>query len=167
MKKNKILGTNVVSNSGSRHALNLLRYSTSSDLTNPSYLEWDVLSADLTKKLIDQKASTAEVKPTNFIYVAKNGLDSNDGSAESPYLTVSKAITVATSGTTIYIYPGTYTENLTLKSGVSLTSPVKFGVYITGNHTLSTTGTIVLDNIILNSTSSDTLTVSGSTVINL
>lgn len=112
------------------------------------------------------------VKPTNYIYVSKNGNDTTgDGSAGSPYLTVSKAITVATAGTTIFIFPGTYAENLTFKVGVNLTCPVQYGVYIVGNHTATGTGTIISDNIILQNASSassgTTLTVSGSTAINL
>lgn len=117
--------------------------------------------------LVDNNSASIEVKPTNFLYVAKSGIDTNIGSAESPFLTVQKAIDTATSGTTIYIYLGTYTENLTFKAGVNITSPVKFGVYITGNHTASFTGTVVLDNIILTSSTGNTLTISGSTASNL
>lgn len=112
------------------------------------------------------------VKPTNYIYVAKNGNDTTgDGSAGSPYLTISKAITVATAGITVFIFPGTYTENLTLKVGVNLTCPVQYGVYVIGNHTATGTGTIICDNIVFQNASSaasgTTLTVSGSTAINL
>jgi hypothetical protein len=112
------------------------------------------------------------VKPTNYIYVGKNGSDTaGDGSANLPYLTISKAITVATAGNTIFIWPGTYTENLTFKVGVNITSPVPYGVYIIGNHTATGTGTIICDNIVLqnpaSAASGTTLAVSGSTVINL
>ena len=112
------------------------------------------------------------VKPTNYIYVGKNGSDTaGDGSANLPYLTISKAITVASAGTTVFIFPGTYTENLTLKIGVNLTCPVQYGVYVVGNHTATGTGTIICDNIVLqnadSTASGTTLTVSGSTAINL
>jgi len=41
---------------------------------------------------------------TNYLYVGKNGSDSTgNGSVEKPYLTISKAITIANSGTTIFI----------------------------------------------------------------
>jgi hypothetical protein len=109
-----------------------------------------------------------QIKPTNYLYVGKNGNDtSGDGSAGNPYLTISTAITAGSSGTTIFIFPGTYVENLTLKAGVYLTSPVKFGVYITGNHIANFTGTIIIDGIILQSSTGTTLTFSGTGAQNL
>jgi hypothetical protein len=108
------------------------------------------------------------VKPTNYLYVGKNGSDSTGtGSAQAPYLTIGAAITAASAGTAIFIWPGTYVENLTFKAGVYLTSPVKFGVYITGNHTCSFSGTVIIDGIILQSSTGDTLTTSGATAFNL
>jgi hypothetical protein len=104
-----------------------------------------------------------DVKPTNYLYVGKNGNDTTgDGSANLPYLTIGKAFTVATSGTTIFCWPGTYAENLTFKAGVSLTAPVKFAVYVTGNHTANLSGTMVVENVILQSTTGITLTFSGT-----
>lgn len=167
MKKRKIQNSYVTSSNGSRQQLNLLSYNNQSDLTENDFVGWDVLNADLVKRLVSQTSSNDQVDPTNFAYVAKNGLDTNNGSAEKPYLTVQKAIDQSSIGTTIYIYPGTYTENLTLKAGVNLTSPIKFGVYIIGNHTISTAGTIVLDNVTLNSTTGNTLSVTGATSINI
>lgn len=113
--------------------------------------------------IIDQSRN---IQSSSIIYVAKNGNDLNSGSNDSPLLTVQAAINKATAGTTVYICPGTYNENLTLKAGVNLTSPIKFGVYIVGNHTASS-GTIVIDNITLNSTAGVTLTVDGTALINL
>lgn len=111
---------------------------------------------------------SGSVKPTNYLYVGKNGDDtSGDGSANLPYLTVQAAITAASSGTAIFIFPGTYAENITLKAGVYLTSPVKFGVYITGNHTANFTGTVIVDGVILQSTAGTTLTFSGTGAQNL
>lgn len=115
---------------------------------------------DITDKFRDTQIS-------NILYVSKNGNDSNVGSNDLPMLTVQAAINKAVSGTTIYIYPGTYTENLALKAGVNLMSPIKFGVYIVGNHTVSITGTIVMHNIVLNSTTGTTLNIGGSTACNL
>lgn len=100
---------------------------------------------------------------TNYLYVAKNGIDTTaNGSATSPYKTISAAITAATSGTTILILPGTYVENITFKSGVYLTSTIKFGCYIIGNHVANFSGTIIIENIVLQSTSGITLTFSGT-----
>jgi len=103
------------------------------------------------------------VKPMNFCYVSKGGNDSTgDGSAVYPYLTIQKAIDSSASGVTIYIYPGTYAESITFKAGVNLSAPSKFSVYITGNHISSFTGTVVLENIILQASTGVTLTTSGS-----
>lgn len=52
------------------------------------------------------------------IYVAKNGDDSNDGSLENPYLTITKAANEAVAGDIVYIREGVYEETLTpLNSG--------------------------------------------------
>ncbi len=59
----------------------------------------------------------------NILYVSKNGNDTNSGTRESdPYLTVKYALSQATSGTTVYIYPGVYEEQfpLTVPVGVSI-----------------------------------------------
>ena len=56
-------------------------------------------------------------------YVATNGLDSNVGNHQNgPYATINKALSVAVSGDTVMIYPGTYTENfpLTVPVGVAV-----------------------------------------------
>jgi len=108
------------------------------------------------------------VAPTAYLYVGKNGNDgTGTGSANAPYLTVGAAITAASSGTTVFIWPGSYIENITFKAGVNLTSPAKFAVTITGNHTSNFTGTIIVDNVILTSATGTTLAVSGTTAQNL
>jgi len=113
-------------------------------------------------------AGVGLVKPTNYIYVSKGGNDTTgDGSANFPYLTVQQAINVATIGTTLFVFPGTYVESLTLKADVMITSPAKFAVTITGNHTANFIGTIVLENVILNSVSGITLAFSGTGAQNL
>lgn len=59
---------------------------------------------------------------SNIIHVAKNGNDSNDGSLNKPFLTIKAALAAATSGQTVNVAPGTYTENnpITIPAGVSL-----------------------------------------------
>jgi len=49
--------------------------------------------------------------PGNILYVAKNGDDTHSGQhPQDPFLTVAKALSVATTGDTIHIYPGEYEE---------------------------------------------------------
>ncbi len=58
----------------------------------------------------------------NTAHVNKGG---NDGTAlidrfDKPFLTIQAAITAASSGDIVIVYPGTYTEQITLKNGVNL-----------------------------------------------
>lgn len=113
-----------------------------------------------------------QVNPANSLYVAKNGNDSTgNGSANYPYLTISAAITAATSGTTVFIAPGTYAESITFKAGVNLVCEVSYGVYITGNHVFNISGTVICQNIIFQNANSvasgTTIAFSGTSAQNL
>lgn len=79
MKKRKIQNSYVISSNGSRQQLNLLSYNNQSDLTENDFVGWDVLNADLVKRLVNQTSSSDQVDPANFVYVAKNGLLEYDG----------------------------------------------------------------------------------------
>lgn len=58
----------------------------------------------------------------NILYVSKNGNDVNTGTHQNdPFLTISHALSVATSGTTVFIYPGSYTETFPLTVPVGVT----------------------------------------------
>ena len=61
--------------------------------------------------------------PGNTVYVSKNGNDSNPGLHQNnPVLTITKALTLASAGDTIHIYPGDYVEvfPMTIPVGVSV-----------------------------------------------
>lgn len=88
---------------------------------------------------------------------------------EGTHTTIASALTSASSGDTIFIRPGTYTENLTLKAGVNLTAYVADAsldgtghVIIKGNATLSTAGSVSISGIQLQTNAAAFLTVSGS-----
>jgi len=56
----------------------------------------------------------------NSLFVSKDG---NDGTAQpyslvNKYLTIQAAIDDCVSGETVFVYPGTYTENLTIQNGI-------------------------------------------------
>lgn len=72
----------------------------------------------------------------------------------------------AAGGGTVYIYPGTYTESLTLAAGVSLigSSPgdLQNAIIISGNHTFSGSGISSLQNLTLSASSGDALIISGA-----
>lgn len=62
------------------------------------------------------------LRPGNIWFVATNGDNANQGNHENgPFATVEKALSVATSGDTVYIYPGTYFELLPLVVPVGVT----------------------------------------------
>lgn len=116
----------------------------------------------------DITGKTLSLLPSNSLYVAKNGDDANTGAVDSPLASIQTAITRANVGTVVFIGPGSYTEDITFKSGVYLSSTIKFGVTIIGNHTANYSGTVVLDNIILSGNNGTaTLTISGTSASNL
>lgn len=95
----------------------------------------------------------------NIYYVSANGLDTNAGKhPNDTFLTVKKALTVAASGDTVFIYPGVYTELF------PLTVPV--GVVVKGESLRSVTikptaGTADKDAFLLNGeTTVEDLTIS-------
>lgn len=82
------------------------------------------------------------------------------------HTTIASAITSATSGDTIFIMPGTYTENITLKAGVNLTAfecdAFTPNVTIVGKCTMTTAGTVSIYGIRLQTNSDFLLAVTGS-----
>lgn len=82
-------------------------------------------------------------------------------STEAGYQTVQAALDAADSagGGTVVIQPGTYTENLTLRSNVALKGLANYedasstpGAVIVGFHTAPSTGFILIENLVLRNT---------------
>lgn len=72
----------------------------------------------------------------NQYYISvQNGNDQNNGSINSPFKTISKALTVSTSGSIIHILPGTYNTN----SGETFPLIIQQPVTITGSEGAITT----------------------------
>ena len=96
-----------------------------------------------------------------------------DAAGQGDFTTIAAALTAAVSGQTIFIRPGTYTENPTLVAGVDLVSFSGEGqtpnVIIKGNCTFSTAGTVTISGIQLQTNSANCVTVSGSaaSILNL
>lgn len=92
---------------------------------------------------------------------------------QGTHTTIATAITSASSGDTIFIRPGTYTENLTLKVGVNLSAYIcdafTPNVTISGTCTLTTAGTVSISGIRLQTNSAALLAVTGSaaSIVNL
>ena len=96
----------------------------------------------------------------NIFYVAENGLDSYTGDHPSdPYGSLKYALTQATSGDTIHIYPGVYQEifPMTVPAGVTVKGHTMRGVNIT-----PTAGTNSNDAFLVNAGATiEDLTISG------
>ncbi len=93
--------------------------------------------------------------------------------ANGTHSTISAALTSAVSGDTIFIRPGTYTENLTLKVGVNLCAntcdALTPNVTIVGTCTLTTAGVVSISGIRLQTNSAALIAVTGSaaSILNL
>ena len=85
---------------------------------------------------------------------------------QGTHTTLTSALASASSGDTIFIRPGTYTENPSLKAGVNLTAftgdSIDNHVTIVGKCTATFTGSCVISNIELKTNSDYCLSVSGS-----
>ena len=96
--------------------------------------------------------------------------------SDGTHTTIGAALTSASSGDTIFIRPGTYTENLTLKAGVNLTAFESDSslngtgkVIISGTCTLTTAGSVTISGIQLQTNSAALLAVTGTlnSIVNL
>jgi hypothetical protein len=112
-----------------------------------------------------------QILPSNTFTTAKWIVSAT--ASDGTHTTIGAALTSASSGDTIFIRPGTYTENLTLKAGVDLVSYPGQGltpnVIINGNCTFSGAGTVTISGISLQTNSAACVTVSGSaaSILNL
>lgn len=82
------------------------------------------------------------------------------------FTTIQSAITAASSGQTIFVRDGTYTENLTLKAGVDITAlggdSNEPNVTIIGKCSYTGTGTTTISNVKLQTNSDFAVAVTGS-----
>lgn len=116
---------------------------------------------------ISAPGSTTDLHTARFIV--------GDTSNGANYSTIAAAITAASSGDTIYIQTGTYTENLTLKAGVNLcafqcdsavadiSAAAASNVTIVGKLSASFNGRCAISGIMLKTNSDFCLVVSGAT----
>jgi hypothetical protein len=54
------------------------------------------------------------------LYVAKTGLDTNSGTSSSPFLTIQKAVDVASNGDAILVNPGIYSETISINKSLNI-----------------------------------------------
>lgn len=89
-----------------------------------------------------------------------------DSTGHGDFTTIASALSAAVSGQTIFIRPGTYTENITLKAGVDLAAficeALTPNVTIVGKMTMSFTGTVSISGIRFQTNSDYFLQTSGA-----
>lgn len=89
-----------------------------------------------------------------------------DVNGHGDFTTIAAALTASVSGQTIFIRPGTYTENLTLKAGVDLAAfdgdQSTPNVTIAGTCTFTAAGTVSISGIRLQTNAASAITVSGT-----
>jgi hypothetical protein len=101
-----------------------------------------------------------------------------DSTGHGDFTTIVSAITAASSGQTIFIRPGTYTENPALKAGVNLSAYDSDGlvigiagntgtVVINGKVSMTTAGTSVISGVTFQTNSDYALSVTGSAATNV
>lgn len=78
---------------------------------------------------------------TGNVFVDPRGSDVGDGSQESPFASLARAVAVADAGDTIYVAPGTYTEDLVVAKRVEIVGFDRRGTIIRSE----TTGGRVID----------------------
>ena len=59
-----------------------------------------------------------------IFHVAKNGSNSNPGTATAPWLTIQKALSTLTAGQRAWVHGGTYTESLSMDRAGSMLAPI-------------------------------------------
>jgi len=95
-----------------------------------------------------------------------------DTTGHGDFTTIAAALSAASSGQTIFVRPGTYAENLILKTGVNITAydcDAQGNVTISGKLTATYSGNAVISGINLQTNNDYALSITGSnpTVVNL
>ena len=130
-----------------------LTYSLGSDLAIGGQRWADIYTTyvngqELIANTIGSAGVNVILRPGKTWFVSTNGTNTNRGNHEnSPYATLAKALSVATAGDTIHIYPGTYTEVFPLTVPVGVT--VK-GIGLRSVTIQPTTGTNTNNGFLLN-----------------
>jgi parallel beta helix pectate lyase-like protein len=86
---------------------------------------------------------------TNVVFVDGDNTDTEDGSCEYPYNTIQEGIDNASDTQFVYVWPGTYSETVTMSDGVNVYGAGMGNAIIDGNDTDSSTVTIENDTATL------------------
>lgn len=86
----------------------------------------------------------------------------NPTPGEGTHTTIQAAVNAASFGDTIWIYSGTYTEDVSVTTAGIIISAYQSSVIIIGNLQYNASGVLQLNNIVLQTALSNALTISGS-----
>ena len=93
----------------------------------------NLVASSINSNALDVGGIDLTLRQGNIWYVAENGDDANSGDhVQDPFASVKYALSQATSGDTVWIYPGTYTEEfpLTVPAGVTVSGQGIRSVFI-------------------------------------
>ena len=134
---------------------------------NINLLSYNPAVANVTNTYNSTGASTGDMKVEHKAWLTALVVDpSSTIGTRGTFQTIAAALTAASSGDTIFIRSGTYTENLTLKAGVNLTTfttnQYNPNVTILGKLSYSGSGVVALSGLRLKTNSDYYLSVTGS-----
>jgi hypothetical protein len=135
---------------------------------SPTAGNWNILGQQAGSiAVMDTIGSGSTLSVENRAWLTSLVVDaSTTNGTRGTFSTIASALTAASSGQTIFIRPGTYTENLTLKAGVDLCAfdcdAETPNVTIVGKCTMTTAGTVTMSGIRLQTNSDFFLAVTGS-----
>lgn len=140
---------------------------------SPTAGNWNILGQQAsTIAVMDTIGSGSTLSVENRTWPTQFVVDpSSTVGLRGTFTTIQAAINAASTGTNIFIRPGTYTENLTLVAGVNL-SGMSGGdepgqVVIVGSNTFTGTGTVTISNVRIQTNSGFIAVVSGSAASSL
>lgn len=120
------------------------------------------------------KTAAGQMKVENRTWLTPLVVDSSSTvGSRGTFSTIASAITAASSGQTIFIRPGTYTEDLTLKAGVDLVGFESGGltpeVTIIGKLSASYSGSVTVSGVRLQTNADNIISLTGAnaTILNI
>ena len=97
------------------------------------YMPIFLIACSIPSKTYDGLGSDSLQNARNIIYVSPNGNDESRGTKGTPLATIQKAISIARNSDVVKVAPGTYNENIYLRSKMSLIGSGSDVTIITSN----------------------------------
>lgn len=139
----------------------------------PTSGNWNILGQQAgTTAVMDTIGLGSTLSVENRSWLTSLVVDpSSTAGIRGTFTTIAAALTAASSGQTIFVRDGTYTENLTLKAGVNITSFTGANrtpnAQIVGKLTATFTGTCTISNLSLKTNGDNAFTITGANATNV